>query len=229
MLTIKFDSTRIKQQFADMPEAIDKTVRATFKNTLAFGDLKPVMEGLMTAQIDNPTKFTANGKGVAFYDKVADSGPLQATFGMKGMQAAYLQFMLKGVPRDQKIIERRTPDGRLLIPTTNVPLDRHGNVPRAFYLNAFRQAFYNSENSPYFFLPQQRGKLPAGIYARTTANTPGTDKPQPQLQFRAVNAMPYKKAWDFWQAAEREILERLPGAMEEAIAFRLKKLQTQQK
>ncbi len=225
MLTLKFDDKELRKKLQHVPSLADEAVRGAIRNTLAFdvagnkgsNTLRNYMDGTLRQYVDRPTPFTSDGKGLAFYATVPEkkSGPLEGKFGVKGIQGAYIQFIAKGVPRDNKIIERRSPDGILMVPAKKMKLDKYGNVPRKIYERIYNEAFSSAKNKQFFYL-KKGGKIPPGIYERKEAG--GVE-----LKFLAVNEAKYRKQWDFFGLAQDWIEKRLPIATQDALSHELKK------
>lgn len=223
MLTLKIDDRKLREKLSLLPGVANKAARGAIRNTLVFDvtgrggkdTLASYMDGTLQKYVDRPTLFTSNGAGSAFYSSVPDSGPIQGVFGVKRRQGAYLQFMAKGIPRDEKIIERRTPDGKLMVPGKKMVLDKHGNIPRKFYEAIYKAAFSRKKNSQFFYL-KKGGKIPSGIYEKKKGG--GID-----LKFLTVEKTRYAKQWDFFGLAQSWIEKRMPVAIQDAIQFRLKK------
>jgi hypothetical protein len=164
-------------------------------------DVRDAVIGDMRTSIDRPTPFTVNPRGWYFKQTVVP-GQIRQRVGILPKQAAYLQFLIKGIPRDQKIIERRTPDNRVLVPTRFAPLDRFGNVPKDYYLRAFKEAFSKKKGGKYFFAPARKKGLFPGIYERKPkAITP--------IFFAYNTARDYGKKIDLQGIAERTIRDRI--------------------
>lgn len=227
MINIQINVDKVRESLNGAPDLIEKAIRSTLRNAVAFGSpVQKEIETSIRAAIPTATKFTAYGgsDGNSGKDGVdrkspiyvsyppSDGGELKATVGVKARQASYLQFMVKGVPRDEKTIERRYPDGRLLLPTRAIKLDRYGNVPKAQFIDIVRNA--QSKTNGFFYLPSTRGGMAPGIYQRQN----GSAVPM----FWSVDSVNYKKQWDFFRAAEQSIMKHLPDAMNNAIARRLK-------
>jgi hypothetical protein len=212
MLTLKFDDSEIRKAIKDKWD-IRSATRSALKNVIAFSGLDKELSGAMNATIDRPTPFT-NQKGFEFYLREPGKGandPLVAQIGVKRKQAAYLQFMIKGIARDQKIIERKGPDGALLTPTKRIKLNAYGNVPKNEYAKILRLAQAKADG--YFWQPVRRGRLPAGIYRRTDDGI--------MRLFTVANPSAPKTTFDFYGVATRLIDKRLKPAIEEAIRYRL--------
>lgn len=219
-MKFKIDDKQVRAALAQFPDAVFKAVNSSLTN-LSFMVIDE-LESQLTQSIDRPTPFTA-GKKLAWYNdlKINQKDRITRRIGMKGKQASYLQFLTKGTTRDTKIIEKRTPDGRLLTPSRFVQLDQYGNVPRAQFTRMVQAAFRKAKRGEYFFLPKQRGKLYPGIYKRTP--TDKGEKPVPMFFAHDVGRN-YGKRFDFYGIATREINDKAQAAISEAITFRLRKL-----
>ena len=223
MLTMKADFGPIRRALAGMPLEIRKASITALRETVKYGTtsdgtLTKELSQEMNAKIDRPTPYTNRG-GQEFYVQVPErdnESSLVATVGLRKHQAAYLQFLIKGIARDNKIIERRMPGGPLLVPSRAVKLDRYGNVPKAQFLRIVRDAQSGANDT--FYLPTPKGKMRGGIYQRT-----GNGGARPL--FFAVDRASYKQQFDFYAAAQAGILKRLGPEMEKAIAYRLKRIQ----
>lgn len=228
MITININTAEIARRVNGVPDLVEKAARSTLRNTVAFGSpVQKEIEKSIMAAIPTANPYTSGGSaGAAGKDGVdrkspiyvsyppSDGGSLTSTVGVKRKQAAYLQFLVKGIPRDDKIIERKF-NGHMLIPTRAITLDKYGNVPKAKFLEIVQKAQAKSDN--YFTIPTRTGKQAPGIYQRQ-----GT-KAVPL--FWIVPNVDYKRQWDFFGVAVKSILTHLPAAMNEAIAKRLKDYQ----
>ena len=222
-MQVKYDDSAIRKVFADAPVLMRKATKSALVNLLKR--MQPDLEAALVKSIDRPVPFTA-GQGQAWYVRYPfkETDQMMATIGIRGRQASYLQFMIKGIPRDRKIIERKTPDGRILTPSKYVTLDKYGNVPRDQYLRMFRAAFAGNARSEYFFLPTQRGRMAPGIYKRTGAEgEDGRRKPIP-MYFAHNTAQNFGKRFDFFGIAEQSFNKHWKESVDEAIAVRLAKM-----
>ena len=212
MLTFKFDDSQIRKAFKDKWDVRDAT-RSALNNVVQFSGLEAELKKELRASVDRPTPFTVDDRK-PFYVRPVGKGPndpLVAKIGVMGRQASYLQFMVKGVPRDDKIIERKGPNGAIMTPTKAIKLNAYGNVPKNEYLKIFKLAQAKADG--YFWQPVKKGRLPAGIYKRTETGI--------IRQFTVANPTPPKRKFDFFGIANRYIKTHLKSAVEEAIRFRM--------
>lgn len=227
MITININTDQIRARLAGLPDVIEKATRSTLRNTVAFGSpVQKDIEKSILAAIPTANPYTSGGsagnagkdgvdrKSPIYVSYPPSEGALTSTVGVKRKQAAYLQFLVKGIPRDDKIIERKF-NGHMVIPTRAIKLDKYGNVPKDRFLEIVQKA--QTKTDDYFALTARRGKQAPGIYQRQEG------KAVPL--FWIVPSVDYQKQWDFFKVAEESILKRLPDAMNEAIAKRLKDYQ----
>ena len=212
--SVQVDISRVVAQFNGMPALLDKAIKSSFINT--FRDVEADVRKTFFPKIDRPIPFTVGPK--AFYSTTKNYGNQKiGIFGIQGKQASYLQFMLKGTARDQKIIERKTATDRKYIPSRQIKLDQYGNIPRAEYLRIMKVAFSASPQKEFVRIPIGNSqKLVPGIYRREG------EKLIPWM-FNSTRPITYKSVYDFFGEAERLIIEKWPDAVTEAIQFRLKK------
>jgi hypothetical protein len=216
-MEVKIDDKQIRAALAAFPDQISKAVASALYNTAHL--IENDLETGLIRSIDRPVPFTA-GRKQAWYQSVILSKPdvVKRRIGIKARQASYLQFLVKGKARDDKIIERKTPDGRILTPSRFVQLDQYGNVPRAQYTRMFQAAFRKAKRTEYFFMPKKRGKMYPGIYRK---NEKGIPVP---MFFAHDAAQNYGKRFDFYGVAERSAKTHLQAGVTEAITFRLRRL-----
>lgn len=219
MIHMTLDTSGLRSRLQAAPHLINAGAATALRNIVKFSGLDKEMDATLKQYVDRPTPFTAMG-GKQFYERYPANGtePLTASFGVKGRQASYLQFIAKGVTRDKKIIERRMPDGKMLLPTKRITLDAHGNVPKDQFLSIVKQA--QAKGGQFFYLPQKKGKLFPGIYRKEEKGA------APVPYFFAVNSVDYKRQWDFFGLVEAAIQKRIQPALEDAVAHQLKKAAT---
>jgi hypothetical protein len=214
-MDIKVDDKQIRAALAAFPDLVSKAIGSALRNTAIIVENK--LEAELIKSIDRPVGFTAGRKNAWYQSDIIDNPSLKRRrIGIKARQASYLQFLVKGKARDDKIIERKTPDGRIMTPSRFVKLDQYGNVPRAQYTRMFQAAFRKAKRTEYFFMSKKRGKMYPGIYRK---NEKGVPVP---MFFAHGAAQNYGKRFDFYGVAERTAKEHMRDAIAEAITVRLR-------
>lgn len=163
---IKAEMSRVQKE--QIPFAASLAINAVARKAQA------TMPGVLERLLDKPKPFTTKSGFFATYSKKTN---LQATVGLKDVQAAYLAPLLAGGPRKTKPAEQRFM-GRFFVPAPGVPIDSFGNVTKANLVAILKAAADRTEwkGKRIVVFPNGNGRRPAGVYASNKRNGLKTEK-----------------------------------------------------
>lgn len=190
-----------------------------FVTSVAINDVarkaQAATPSLFERVLDRPKPFTTKS---AVFVKFSNKASLEATVGLKDIQARYLAPLLSGEERRQKPVEQKFM-GRYFVPGNGLQLDAYGNVPKATLLAIVRAVTSGApiwKGRRVFVVPDGQ-RLPAGVYAGDKAKAKKRqNKAEPLLIF-AKRAPRYKKVLDFVGEVERVVRTEFPSAFERAL------------
>ncbi len=194
-----------KHRFA-AAQAINATLRMA----------RDTMPAALERDLDRPTPFTKRGFAV----RPARKSDLQGFLVILPMQAAYLQYQIKGGRRAPKRIALRLP-GQL-------KLNEFGNMPAGTIKRLVQRAKegkratraqsrrFGVSNKVDLFYGEPGDGRPAGIYKRVReSGGRGMLVPLVLLPKRSAS---YKRRFDFYGHADRVVRTRFPSALQAAVA-----------
>lgn len=226
------------------PDQIPKIVAHAINRTMVTVRAKERQE--IERVFDRPTRFTLN----AFFTVPAKPTQVVAEIRLKDKAvksvpaAAYLAPEVYGGARKLKGYERLLqragvmPAGMYAVPTSDAPLDAHGNLPRAYivqvvsYLRAFGEQGYTANRNKAsarrtkrrFYVvngtdSQDNRGLPLGIYERTGDGTS-------RMMIAFVRAPSYTQRFDFFAIAEQTVKRFLEKDVRETADEAVRKANT---
>lgn len=157
---LKAEMTRIQRE--QIPFAASLAINAVARKA------KDTMPGVLERLLDKPKPFTTRS---GFFSTFSNKTNLQATVGLKDVQAAYLAPLLAGGQRKVKPAEQRFMD-RFFVPAPGVPIDSFGNVTKANLVAILKAATAKTEwkGKRIVVFPNGNGRRPAGVYASNKRN-----------------------------------------------------------
>ncbi len=206
---IKAEMTRIERD--QIPFAASLAINAVARKA------KEALPGAFERLLDRPKPFTTQS---GFFSTNSNRVNLQATVGLKDIQAGYLAPLLSGQPRKQKGSEQRFM-GRFFIPAPAVPLDSYGNVTKANLVAILKAAESKTEwkGKRIVVFPSGNGRLPPGVYASNKRRGLKTEKRGLTLLLRFVSRAPgYKKRLHLGDEVQRVVRGEFAGAFASAMA-----------
>lgn len=215
-ITVKHDLDKLKAEMTrvqkeQLPFAASLAINAVARKA------KDMLPGVLERLLDKPKPFTTRS---AFFTTSATKATLQATVGLKDIQAGYLAPLLAGKPRKQKGSEQRFM-GRFFVPTSAVPVDGYGNVTKANLLAILKAAESKGEwrGKRIVVFPSGNGKLPAGVYASNKRRGLKSEKRGLTLLLQFVSRAPgYRQRIRMGEEVDRVVRAEFPAAFATAMA-----------
>ena len=215
-ITVKHDLDKLKAEMTrvqkeQLPFAASLAINAVARKA------KEALPSVLERLLDKPKPFTTKS---AFFTTSANKTTLQATVGLKDIQAGYLAPLLAGQPRKQKGSEQRFM-GRFFVPAPAVPLDAYGNVTKANLVAILKAAESKTEwkGKRIVVFPSGNGKLPAGVYASNKRRGVKSEKRGLTLLLQFVNRAPgYRQRIRLGEEVGRVVRAEFASAFATAMA-----------
>ena len=206
---LKAEMTRVQKD--QLPFAASLAINAVARKA------KDAMPAVLERLLDKPKPFTTKS---AFFTTSATKATLQATVGLKDVQAGYLAPLLSGGGRKAKASEQRFM-GRFFVPAPAVPLDAYGNVTKANLVGILKAAESGGEwkGKRIVVFPTGNGKLPAGVYASNKRRGLKSEKRGLTLLLQFVSRAPgYRQRIRLGEEVERVVRAEFAAAFAIAMA-----------
>jgi hypothetical protein len=179
--------------------------------TLTLRGAQQLMPAAATGALDRPTAFTLRG----FYAQSAQKDNLQASVGVKDLQAKYLGYQVQGGTRAPNRLALRLP--------STVALDESGNLPKGVIARLIAAAKSGrklgkrlssraglSQDVQLFYGKPRGTNLPAGIYRREKRGSKSVLVPV--IVFPRQSAT-YQPRFDFYAVAHRHVVDTFDATL----------------